>query len=117
MFITLNIPKLIKENPYETAKIEKVFPPSLGLFDIEDWYGGKVNLVAKIKDSSLYLIVDSELKTIDVAIDTTDLENLSSTYMREILKKYGLTYHATMGREQILEKFKEYFQNKQSCGL
>lgn len=112
MFITLSIPKLIKENPYKTAKIEKIFPPSLGIFNIKDWYGGQVNLIAKLKDSSLYLIVSSSLKTIDVAIDTTDLDNLSSTYMREILKKYGLTYNATVGREQILEKFKEYFQNK-----
>jgi hypothetical protein len=52
------------------------------------------------------------MKTIDTAIDTTELDNLSSTYMREILKKYGLTYNATMGRDQILEKFKEFFQNQ-----
>jgi hypothetical protein len=110
VFITLSIPKLIKENPYETAKVEKIFAPSV--FNVAEWYGGKIKSVAKLKESSLYLLVDYNMKTIDTAIDTTELDNLSSTYMREILKKYGLTYNATMGRDQILEKFKEYFQNK-----
>ncbi len=58
--------ELIEANPFATAKIKKLhFLPFLNLNPSD--YGGWVKHVAELKDSDLYLIIDKDLKTIDVA--------------------------------------------------
>lgn len=59
--------KLINENPYDTANIKKLnFLPFMNI-DIGS-YGGRAKYVAELKDKDLFLIIDKDLRTIDVAM-------------------------------------------------
>lgn len=65
MFKLFHDEKLIEKNDYATAKISKIVNISeYGLND--SWYGGNINFIAELKDSSLFLIVSKDLKTIEV---------------------------------------------------
>ena len=58
--------KLIEENPFSTAKIKKLhFLPAFGVNPSD--YGGRVKHIAELKDNDILLIIDKDLKTIDVA--------------------------------------------------
>jgi hypothetical protein len=58
--------QLIEENPFETANIKRLhFLPFEGV-NAGD-YGGRVKHIAELNDSDLLLIVDNNLKTIDIA--------------------------------------------------
>ena len=58
--------ELIKANPYKTAKIKKLHTlPAFGINS--SMYGGRVNSIAELANSDLFLIVDNNCNTIDLA--------------------------------------------------
>ena len=74
-------------NPFKTASIKRIhFLPFEGLKSSD--YGGRVNSVAELKDSDLFLIVDKDLKTIDVArIKVEEAEQLQEAKVFITCKK------------------------------
>lgn len=110
MFITLGVAKLVSDNPYKVAKVEKLISPNT--FNMEGWYGGRAKWIAKVKDSPLYLVVDQELETIDVGVDTENVEGLSTNQVRDVLRKDGIVLPFNASKEQIYDALKEHFKNK-----
>lgn len=57
---------ITEANPFKTAKIKRIhFLPFMGLK--ENDYGGRVKTVAELQEGGLFLIVDKDCNTIDVA--------------------------------------------------
>lgn len=67
MLVSTRDRKLIKKYPYKTTPLERVF--KLETFGFEQGaYGGRASMIAKVKNSLYYLIVDKHLETIDVCV-------------------------------------------------
>lgn len=58
--------RLIEKYPYETAKIKKLHMLPFGGID-KDAYGGKLYCIAELVNDGLFIAVNKDMKTVDVA--------------------------------------------------
>ena len=108
MIITLNNKTMIEENPYETASIKKLIPPSL--FGMgKDWYGGSIAFIGELKDSKLLLIISKQLKTIDIGVKKEDLEILNFNMLKDIAKHKKIAIEKTTTKAELADKLREVF--------
>jgi hypothetical protein len=85
--------------PVATAKIEKMYNASEVKMD--RWYGGNLARLCKIKDMPIWLMVSSQNKTIDIAIDPNSIK---ITELRTLAKDYDINTDATRKKDDILRE-------------
>lgn len=100
MIITLRNPNANSRYSFETAKISKLHPPSS--FDMDGWYGGNIAYIAELRDSHIYLILDTQYKVMDVAVKSEDLKLLDIRDLRDFAKRKNISYIANIPKEDLV---------------
>jgi hypothetical protein len=81
---------LKSEYKYETAPVKRMIP--LRHFDLQEAYGGCLYpYVAELKNGVL-LLVDKNLKVVDVALQEDNLVGIDMNVLKEVAKKKNILF-------------------------
>ena len=88
---------------YETAPIKRLIPTRH--FGFEEAYGGNLYFyVAELKNGML-LIVDKNLKVVDVALQENNLKGINMDILKEVAKRKKIVFDwKKTTKEELIEK-------------
>jgi hypothetical protein len=86
MLITFNDEALNKQKEYRTSPVKSLKTLSDYGLDV-GWYGGKARNIAELKEEPLLLIIDSDLNTLDVAVEESRMKELPIQLKNKLKQK------------------------------
>jgi len=94
--------KVTEKYQFETARLSCLLRPIAFGLD-ENWYGGRVTKIARVKESVILILANDANETIDTAVESERIKELELSELKKMMKLLGIVFDGKLGsKEQLL---------------
>ena len=93
--------KVTEKYQFETARLAGLARPKEFGLD-ENWYGGRVTKIARVKESVILILANDANETIDTAVESERIRELELPELKKMMKLLGIEFDGKLGSKERL---------------